>query len=189
MWVACGHGARPPRRCGRCRSGGRARSSRPGRRRPRRRRGCARHRWRPGGHRAGGTARQRSQTCWMRGLPAIGWRGLPGKRVDPQRAGRIPMMWSARFWTHRQRAGRGERRFNSRVKRWTYAGQRSKVPLIRSPIRARRAPCRSRRRRGSAQARRQDSAWPACQARSRRRPRRGRRAGRRDRGRASRGRR
>ena len=27
--------------------------------------------------------RVRSQTCWIMGLPAIGVRGLPGKRVEP----------------------------------------------------------------------------------------------------------
>jgi hypothetical protein len=33
-----------------------------------------------------------SQTSWIKGFPAMRWRGLPGKRVDPQRAGRIPMI-------------------------------------------------------------------------------------------------
>lgn len=36
---------------------------------------------------------QRSQTCWMRGFPAMRWRGFPGKRVEPQRAGRMPRVW------------------------------------------------------------------------------------------------
>lgn len=34
---------------------------------------------------------QRSQTCWSSGLPAIGWSGFPGKRVEAQRAGMMPM--------------------------------------------------------------------------------------------------
>src|SRR5947207_5716031 len=34
--------------------------------------------------------RQRSQTCRRSGLPAMGYNGLPLKRVDPQRAGIIP---------------------------------------------------------------------------------------------------
>ena len=36
---------------------------------------------------------QRSQTCWIRGFPAMRWSGLPGKRVEPQRAGRTPRIW------------------------------------------------------------------------------------------------
>lgn len=35
---------------------------------------------------------QRSQTCWIRGFPAMMWRGFPGKRDEPQRAGRMPMI-------------------------------------------------------------------------------------------------
>jgi hypothetical protein len=31
--------------------------------------------------------RQRSQTCWIRGLPKMGNRGFPGNLVEAQRAG------------------------------------------------------------------------------------------------------
>ena len=31
--------------------------------------------------------RQRSQTCWTSGLPAMWWRGLPGNREEAKRAG------------------------------------------------------------------------------------------------------
>ena len=47
---------------------------------------------------------QRSQTCWRSGLPRMGKSGLPGNRVDAQRAGMIAaafmflsrrMIWAA----------------------------------------------------------------------------------------------
>lgn len=37
--------------------------------------------------------RQRSQTCCIKGFPAMRCSGLPGKRVEPQRDGRTPRMW------------------------------------------------------------------------------------------------
>src|SRR5438128_1591492 len=37
---------------------------------------------------------QRSATCWMSGLPAMRASGLPGKRVEANRAGMTPMILS-----------------------------------------------------------------------------------------------